>query len=63
MQADALSRFAQDHVHDREDNQQLHVLGPQHFKSVAAAHYIQYLQVHILSEITYVWPVSKKLKF
>ena len=39
MQADALSRFAQDHVHDREDNRQLWVLGPQHFDSVAAAHY------------------------
>ena len=39
MQADALSRFAQDHVHDREDNRQLRVLGPQHFESVAAAHY------------------------
>ena len=39
MQADALSRFTQDHVHDREDSQQLRVLGPQHFDSVAAAHY------------------------
>ena len=39
MQADTLSRFTQDHVHDREDNRQLHVLGPQHFDSVAAAHY------------------------
>ena len=39
MQADTLSRFAQDHVHDREDNRQLHVLEPQHFDSVAAAHY------------------------
>ena len=39
MQADALSRFAQDHVHDREDNWQLHVLGLQNFDSVAAAHY------------------------
>ena len=39
MQADALSRFAQDQIHDREDNQQLHVLGPRHFNSVAAAHY------------------------
>ena len=39
MQAEALSRFAQDHVHNREDNRQLHVLGPQHFDSVAAAHY------------------------
>ena len=39
MQADALSRFAQDLMHDREDNQQLRVLGPQHFESVAAAHY------------------------
>ena len=32
-------RYAQDHVHDREDNQQLCVLGPQHFNTVAAAHY------------------------
>ena len=39
MQANTLSRFAQDHVHDREDNRQLHVLGPQHFESVAAAHH------------------------
>ena len=39
MQADTLSRFAQDHVHDREDNRQLCVLGPQHFDSAAAAHY------------------------
>ena len=39
MQANALSIFAQDHVHDRENNRQLRVLGPQHFKSVAAAHY------------------------
>jgi len=37
MQADALSRFAQDHVHDREDNRQLQVLGPRHFETVAAA--------------------------
>ena len=28
MQADTLSRFAQDHVHDREDNRQLRILGP-----------------------------------
>ena len=39
MQADTLSRFTQDHVHNREDNQQLCVLGPQHFEAVAAAHY------------------------
>ena len=39
MQAGALSRFAQDHVHNREDNQQLCILGPQHFETVAAAHY------------------------
>ena len=39
MQADALSKFAQDHMPNREDNRQLHVLGPQHFESVAAAHY------------------------
>ena len=39
MQADALSRFIQDHVPDREDNRQLRILGPQHFNSVAAAHY------------------------
>ena len=39
MQADALSRFSKDHVSDREDNQQVRVLGPQHFQTVAAAHY------------------------
>ena len=39
MQADTLSRFAQDHVHDREDNRQFGVLGLQHFETVAAAHY------------------------
>ena len=39
MQADTLSRFTQDHVHDGEDNRQMRVLGLQHFSSVAAAHY------------------------
>ena len=39
MQADALSRFSKDHVSDREDNRQVRVLGPQHFQTVAAAHY------------------------
>ena len=39
MQADALSRFAKDHVHDREDNRQVTVLGPDHFEKVAAAHF------------------------
>ena len=39
MQADALSRFSKDHVSDREDNRQVRVLGPQHLKIVAAAHY------------------------
>ena len=35
----ALSWFAKDHVHDREDNQQVTVLGPNHFTTVAAAHF------------------------
>ena len=39
MQADALSRFAKDHVHDREDNWQVMVLGPSHLATVAAAHF------------------------
>src|SRR6201996_4332461 len=39
MQADALSRFTKDHVHDREDNQQVMVLGPKHFATVAAVHF------------------------
>ena len=39
MQADALSRFAKDHVHDREDNRQVTVLGPNHFATVAAVHF------------------------
>ena len=39
MQADTLSRFLSDHVSDREDNRQVQVLGPQHFETVAAAHY------------------------
>ena len=39
MQANTLSRFSQDHVSDREDNHQVQVLGPQHFQTVAAAHY------------------------
>ena len=39
MQADALSRFSKDHVSDREDNRQVRILGPQHFQTVAAAHY------------------------
>src|ERR1700761_1137473 len=39
MQADALSRFAKDHVHNREDNRQVTVLGPSHLATVAAAHF------------------------
>ena len=39
MQADALSRFAKDHIHNREDNQQVMLLGPNHFATVAAAHF------------------------
>ena len=39
IQADALSRFSTDHISDREDNRQVQVLGPQHFITVAAAHY------------------------
>src|SRR6201996_5698831 len=39
MQADALSRFTKDHVHNREDNRQVMVLGPNHFATVAAAHF------------------------
>ena len=39
MQADALSRFAKDHVSDREDNRQVQVLGPQHFLSAAKEHF------------------------
>ena len=39
MQADTLSRFAKDHVHDREDNRQVTVLGPDHFATVAAVHF------------------------
>ena len=39
MQADALSRFSTDHVSDRDDNHLVHVLGPQYFQTVAAAHY------------------------
>ena len=33
MQADALSRFAKDHVSNQEDNRQIQVLGPKHFPS------------------------------
>ena len=39
MQADALSRFATDHVSDREDYWQIMVILPKHFQTVAAAHY------------------------
>ena len=39
MQADALSRFAKDHVSDREDNRQVQVLGPKHFLAVAQEHF------------------------
>ena len=39
MQANTLSRFSTDHISDREDNHQEQVLGPQHFLTVAAAHY------------------------
>ena len=39
MQADALSRFSTDHVSDRDDNQQIAVILPKHFQTVAAAHY------------------------
>ena len=39
MLANTLSRFVKDHMHDQEDNRQLQVLGPQHFETVAAAHY------------------------
>ena len=39
MQADALSRFAHDHVSDRDDNRQIVVLGQQHFLAAAKAHF------------------------
>ena len=39
MQADALSRFAKDHVSDREDNRQVQVLGPKHFLAAAKEHF------------------------
>ena len=39
MQADALSRFAKDHVLDREDNHQIQVLGPNHFIAAAKEHF------------------------
>ena len=39
MQADALSRFAKDHVSDREDNRKVQVLGPKHFLAAAKKHF------------------------
>ena len=39
MQADVLSRFAKDHVSDREDNHQVQVLGPKHFLAAAKEHF------------------------
>ena len=39
MQADALSRFAKDHVSDREDNRQVQVIGPKHFLAAAKEHF------------------------
>ena len=39
MQANILSRFATDHVSDREDNRQIMVILPKHFQTVAGAHY------------------------
>ena len=39
MQADALSRFAKDHVSDQEDNRQVQVLGPKHFLAAAKEHF------------------------
>jgi predicted aspartyl protease len=39
MQADALSRFAKDHVSDNDDNRQVQVLGPQYFLAAAHAHF------------------------
>jgi hypothetical protein len=40
MQANALSRFSKDHVSDREDNHQIQVLGPRHFRIAAVMHYM-----------------------
>src|ERR1700677_5117731 len=39
MQADALSRFAYNHVSDHDDNRQITVLGQQHFLAAAQAHF------------------------
>jgi hypothetical protein len=39
MQANALSCFSKDHVSDREDNRQVQVLGPKHFRITAVMHY------------------------
>jgi hypothetical protein len=39
MQADALSHFSKDHVSNREDNHQVQVLGPKHFRIAAVMHY------------------------
>jgi hypothetical protein len=39
MQADALSCFSKDHISDREDNCQVQVLGPKHFRIAAVMHY------------------------
>src|SRR5882757_4404250 len=39
MQADALSRFSQDHVSDREDNRQIQVLQATYFLAAAHSHF------------------------
>jgi hypothetical protein len=40
MQADALSHFSKDQVSNKEDNQQVQVLKPEHFVRAAKAHFI-----------------------